>query len=235
VGGDAGGVGTGIVGGRGPLPSAAMSVISLVPGDTMIDPSLFPEGMTDVHGQQIDLRTKNSWLLSLPEVSSPELAEVMAVNTIAPFIFNGRLKPMFLRAIEMQQQQLRPNERGVKGAAYVINVSAMEGKFYRHKSPHHPHTNMAKAALNMLTRTSAEDYAKKRIYMNSVDTGWINDENPIHAAAKTAKTNNFQTPLDEVDAAMRILDPIFLGEQGTETERRWPFGKFFKDYRETDW
>jgi NAD(P)-dependent dehydrogenase (short-subunit alcohol dehydrogenase family) len=65
---------------------------------------------------------------------------------------------------------------------YIVNVSAMEGKFYRHKTPEHPHTNMAKAALNMLTRTSAEDYARARIYMNAVDTGWINDENPLEVA-----------------------------------------------------
>ncbi len=235
----------------GPLPSAVMSIIPLLPEDTVTDPTLFPKGMTDVHGQQLDLRTSNSWLLSLPDVSSPELAEVMAVNAMAPFILNGRLKPMLLRAVQKQQQQTPPpsppppphssdddtttrtTTKG--GAAYVINVSAMEGKFYRHKSPHHPHTNMAKAALNMLTRTSAEEYAQHGIYMNSVDTGWINDENPLPTAAKTATTNHFQTPLDEIDAAMRILDPVFLGEQERVADRQWPFGKFFKDYRETDW
>ena len=48
----------------------------------------------------------------------------------------------------------------------------MEGKFYRHKTPHHPHTNAAKAALNMMTRTSSESYSRSGIWMNSVDTGW---------------------------------------------------------------
>lgn len=94
---------------------------------------------------------------------------------------------------------------------------------------------MAKAALNMLTRTSADDLAKKhRIYMNSVDTGWINDENPLQKASRIAKTNRFQTPIDEIDAAARILDPIFSGVMnGAETPKL--FGKFLKDYKESEW
>ena len=117
---------------------------------------------------------------------------------------------------------------------YIINVSAMEGKFYRYKMANHPHTNMAKAALNMMTRTSAEDLAKNhKIYMNSVDTGWINDENPLERATKTAKVNNFQTPIDEIDAASRILDPIFTGINNPGLAK--DFGKFLKDYKETEW
>ena len=45
------------------------------------------------------------------------------------------------------------------GRAFIVNVSAMEGKFYRYKTANHPHTNMAKAALNMMTATAAADYA----------------------------------------------------------------------------
>merc|ERR1712147_467075 len=89
---------------------------------------------------------------------------------------------------------------------FIVNVSAMEGKFYRYKTANHPHTNMAKAALNMMTRTSAEDYRKSNIFMTAVDTGWINDEKPLERAGAHAQ-RGFQPPLDEVDAAARILDP----------------------------
>ena len=131
-------------------------------------------------------------------------------------------------------------ERSAPGEwKFIVNVSAMEGKFYRHKSANHPHTNMAKAALNMMTRTSAADYAKaSSIYMTSVDTGWINDEKPIEDAAAHADKHHFQTPLDEIDAAARCLDPIIdplqrkaKGEKGVVPE----FGSFLKDYARCEW
>jgi NAD(P)-dependent dehydrogenase (short-subunit alcohol dehydrogenase family) len=166
----------------------------------------------------------------MDEVSTPEIMECMFVNAIAPFVLNSRLKPL------MEAPASDPD----RPDRYIINVSAMEGKFYRYKMPNHPHTNMAKAALNMLTRTSSEDLARRsRIYMNSVDTGWINDENPLEKASKIAKTNLFQTPIDEVDAAARILDPVFVGINADATPGCGKvvkdYGKFFKDYKETEW
>ena len=101
----------------------------------------------------------------------------------------------------------------------------------RYKTPNHPHTNMAKAALNMMTRTCAEELASCGVLMNSVDTGWINDENPLEKAAATAAHNRFQTPLDEIDAAARILDPILSVVNGGEHVH----GKFLKDYRPIEW
>lgn len=201
--------------------SAAMSQMVLLPEDAGVSDSILPPGLTDINGQQLDLRKTNSWLLKMEEVSTPEVMECMYINAIAPFVLNSRLKP--LMSIP------RPH-----ADRYIINVSAMEGKFYRYKMPNHPHTNMAKAALNMMTRTSAEDLAKNHgIYMNSVDTGWINDENPLERAHKTAEMNNFQTPIDEVDAAARILDPIFTGVNHPDQPK--DYGKFLKDYHETDW
>ena len=218
--------------------SAAMSQMAIVPEDVGVSDSILPPGVSDINGQQLDLRKTNSWLLKMDEVSTPEVMECMFVNAIAPFVLNSRLKPLMTTPGGTD----RPNR-------YVINVSAMEGKFYRYKMPNHPHTNMAKAALNMLTRTSSEDLAKRhRIYMNSVDTGWINDENPLEKASKIAKTNKFQTPIDEIDAAARILDPIFVGitiasngshkEYGANSNKMAKgkdYGKFFKDYRESEW
>lgn len=201
--------------------SAAMSQMALLPEDVGVSDSILPTGLTDINDQQLDLRKTNSWLLKMEEVSTPEVMECMFINAIAPFVLNSRLKP--LMGV--------PNPHDDR---YIINVSAMEGKFYRYKMPNHPHSNMAKAALNMMTRTSAEDLAMNhKIYMNSVDTGWINDENPLEKANKTAKVNNFQTPIDEVDAAARIVDPIFTGINHPDKPK--DFGKFLKDYVETEW
>jgi NAD(P)-dependent dehydrogenase (short-subunit alcohol dehydrogenase family) len=113
-----------------------------------------------------------------------------------------------------------------------VNVSAMEGQFYRtFKTTRHPHTNMAKAALNMMTRTSAADYAKDGIFMNSVDTGWVTDEDPFAKSIEKEDSHRFSPPLDSVDGAARVMDPIFTGYQ--TGEHCW--GQFLKDYRPTRW
>jgi NAD(P)-dependent dehydrogenase (short-subunit alcohol dehydrogenase family) len=198
--------------------SAALSQLALIDGDLARGSHLFPEGRLDQDQQQVDLRDKNSWRLALHEVPTLELLEVHLVNAIAPFILNGRLKPLMLRTPERDK--------------HVVNVSAMEGQFYRtFKTDKHPHTNMAKAALNMMTRTSAPDYARDGIHMNAVDTGWITDEDPIDHQVRKQEEHDFHPPLDVVDAAARICDPIF---EGFRTGRH-AFGQFFKDYRPTRW
>ena len=207
----------------GGLNSVQLSQLMVAPGDDNGDPTLFPTGSLDVNRQQVDLRKHNSWTMKLDEVSTPELAEVFAINTMAPTILNARLKGMMKR-----------NPDDLK---FIVNVSAMEGKFYRFKSERHPHTNMAKAALNMLTRTSAQDYIKSNIHMTSVDTGWINDEKPIDLAVKHEKKHKFQTPLDEIDAAARVLDPV-IGplnalDRGEVADPPW--GVFLKDYMKCEW
>ena len=136
---------------------------------------LFPEGRLDQDLQQVDLRDRNSWRLLLAEVSTVELLETQLVNAVAPFVLNARLKPLMLRTADRDK--------------HIVNVSAVEGQFYRRfKTTRHPHTNMAKAALNMMTRTSATDYHGDGIHMNSVDTGWVTDEDPLHIAERRSSS-----------------------------------------------
>ena len=96
----------------------------------------------------------------------------------------------------------------------------MEGQFSRrYKGAGHPHTNMAKAALNMLTRTSSgEMFETDRILMTAVDTGWITDERPHQEKLRIA-AEGWHAPLDLVDGAARVYDPIVLGEAGDRPVR----------------
>ena len=160
----------------------------------------------------------NSWRMLLADVPTVEMLEVQVVNAIAPFLFNARLKQLMLRTPERDK--------------HIVNVSAMEGQFYRSgKTTRHPHTNMAKAALNMMTRTAATDYFNDGIHMNSVDTGWITDEDPIEIAMRKTAEHRFHPPLDIVDGAARIVDPVFDGvNTGTHL-----WGLFLKDYKPAPW
>jgi NAD(P)-dependent dehydrogenase (short-subunit alcohol dehydrogenase family) len=170
----------------------------------------------DAGGLVPDLHHVNSWIQHVDEVDPLELLEVQLCNTTAPFILVSRLRP----ALAASQAR----------RTYIVNVSAMEGQFSRgYKGPGHPHTNMAKAALNMLTRTSAEELLSDGILMTSVDTGWITDERP-HPMKMRLAEDGFHAPLDLVDGAARVYDPIVRGESGEDI-----YGCFLKDYEPSPW
>lgn len=170
----------------------------------------------DAGGLIPDLVAHNSWVATVGEVDPVELLEVQLCNSVAPFILVNRLRPA-MEASDFPRK-------------YIVNVSAMEGVFGRgYKGPGHPHTNMAKAALNMLTRTSAGELREKGILMTAVDTGWITDERP-HVTKERLAKEGFHAPLDLIDGAARVYHPIVAGERGTEYS-----GVFLKDYAPSNW
>lgn len=197
--------------------SAALSQAPVLAEDTGYDLQAFPPGLLDDDSQQIDRRRENSWIQDVADVQIPELLEVHAVNSLVPFILIQQMEPLLLQS-PMKDR-------------YIVNVSAMEGQLNTHyKTGFHPHTNMAKAGINMVTRTSGPRFAQRGIYMTSVDTGWVTNEFP-HQKTEEMKQSGFQPPLDEIDGAARVCDPIFTGIN----EKCYMYGKFLKDYKETNW
>ncbi|KAA2258164.1 SDR family NAD(P)-dependent oxidoreductase [Solihabitans fulvus] len=194
---------------------AELTALALTAGSASLD-RVAAEIAIDAGGLVPDLHSVNSWTQRVNEVDPVELLEVQLCNQTAPFILVSRLRPAMASAVARRK--------------YVVNVSAMEGQFSRnYKGPGHPHTNMAKAALNMLTRTSAEEMLTDGILMTSVDTGWITDERP-HPTKVRLASEGFHAPLDLVDGAARVYDPIVRGEAGEDV-----YGCFLKDYAPSNW
>lgn len=201
--------------GSSDLDPHALTALALTSGSAT--PARIEAGTAiDAGGLIPDLDASNSWVQRVHEVDPIELLEVQLCNVTAPFILVSRLRPAMAAA---------PARR-----KYVVNVSAMEGQFSRgYKGPGHPHTNMAKAALNMLTRTSAQEMLADGILMTAVDTGWITDERP-HPTKMRLADEGFHAPLDLVDGAARVYDPIVRGEQGEDL-----YACFLKDYAPSPW
>lgn len=197
--------------------SAQLSQLALLPEDEEDNFALFPPHHYTQAGEQLDLRPHNSWLMKDDEVSIWELLEVHVINAIAPFVINSRLKPLL--------------KKNTQSSKYIVNVSSQEGRFNGVDKPwRHPHTNMAKAAFNQMTRTCAKEYAKHRIFMNSVDPGWISWQQP-YFQQQQMQERGIKPPFDVIDAAARICDPIYVGLN----EECNNFGKLFKNYLESDW
>ncbi|NTW32967.1 MAG: SDR family oxidoreductase [Bacteroidetes bacterium] len=195
---------------------SCLTQIPLMKGDEIVESEFFPKNQYDKDDQQEDRRPENSWSLKMDSIDLVEMYEVLYINIIAPFLFNSRLK------------RLMGNDGN---PSYIINVTAMEGNFYDpEKNPNHVHTNMAKAALNMMTRTVAQDYAKCNIYMNSVDVGWITNEKP-YPLSQNKEDRKFKMAIDEIDGAARILDPVFKGYN----QQDYKYGNLYKNYNIYPW
>ncbi|MGW4880559.1 SDR family NAD(P)-dependent oxidoreductase [Streptomyces sp. NPDC004262] len=203
---------------RAALPPGARPAPGFAPLRGPADAAFLPAALreADEAGLLPDPSPENSWSALLGGLDPAEVLETQLVNAVAPALLCDRLLPLLLAS---------PHPR-----RYVVNVTAVEGRFaVRNKTAGHPHTNMAKAALNMLTRTSAAELAGRGVHMCAVDTGWITDENPAPKKARVADAG-FRTPLDVVDGAARVYDPIVRGEAGDPVS-----GVFLKDYREAAW
>jgi len=194
----------------------ALTALALTSGSASLD-RVADQTAIDAGGLVPDLDDVNSWTRQVEQVDAVELLEVQLCNSVAPFVLISRLRASLAASAARR--------------TYVVNVSAMEGQFGRvYKGPGHPHTNMAKAALNMLTRTSAQEMLDTDgILMTAVDTGWITDERP-HPLKARLHEEGFHAPLDLVDGAARVYDPIVRGEQGEDL-----FGCFLKDYAPAAW
>ncbi|MFE7813865.1 SDR family NAD(P)-dependent oxidoreductase [Streptomyces sp. NPDC057433] len=204
------------VAGSGALTAQDVTGLALVSGSA--SPERIAAGTAiDAGGLVPDLHDTNSWVQTVEEVTPVELLEVQLCNSTAPFLLISRLRPAMAAAAAKR--------------TYIVNVSAMEGVFDRgYKGAGHPHTNMAKAALNMLTRTSAQEmFDNDRILMTAVDTGWITDERPHPDKIRLADAG-FHAPLDLIDGAARVYDPIVRGEAGEDL-----YGVFLKDYAPGRW
>ena len=193
--------------------SFIQSQLPILDVDFNPDMSKFPTNVLDKDHQQVDLTEKNSWKLEIDDLNIFEFAETQLINSFSPFYLCSKLKKLM--------------SNGVYESRYIVNVSSMEGKFDRRfKSTQHCHTNMSKASLNMMTRTCGRYFALSKIYMTCVDTGWVSEMNPFNLF-KYDRT----VPLDEIDGAMRVLDPIIKGY----SKNIYMHSIFLKDYNETTW
>ncbi len=203
-------------GGRERTAAEELAALAMTAGSSSLE-RMAAGTAIDAGGLVPDELHVNSWTQHVHQVDPLEMLEVQLANTTAPFLLISRLRPAMAASTARRK--------------YVVNVSAMEGQFARrYKGPGHPHTNMAKAALNMLTRTSAAEMLETDgILMTAVDTGWITDERPHHTKVRLAE-EGFHAPLDLVDGAARVYDPIVRGEAGDDIH-----GVFLKDYRPAAW
>ena len=197
--------------------SHELSLVPLLKSENYLDISKFPEQVLDINKQQVDLSNRNSWVKQIDEIEFTEFVEAQFINSWSPYILISELKSIF-------------KENFIEQKKFIINVTSSEGRFnLENKTSAHPHTNMSKAALNMITRTCGAHFEKFNVYMNSVDTGWISEMKPKGFLL------NRDLPLDEIDGAMRIIDPIFSGLKNKDYNVHSALFKDYKELRNDKW
>ncbi|MEV2256524.1 SDR family NAD(P)-dependent oxidoreductase [Streptomyces sp. NPDC050147] len=202
------------------LDAQQVADLALVAGNASVARHLDGTAI-DAGGLVPDVVDSNTWVQTIEQISPVELLETQLCNYTSPFILISALRPAMADAAK----------KASSGRSYVVNVSAMEGVFGRgYKGAGHPNTNAAKAAMNMVTRTSAQEmFETDGILMTSIDTGWITDERPHYDKLRLAD-EGFHAPLDLVDGAARVYDPVVRGEAGEDL-----YGIFLKDYAPGKW
>ena len=174
-------------------------------------------------GQPYDFsKGKNSWNFEFDEIPFQEFTEVQIINTWTPYYLCVKLKPLMMNSPFPDK--------------YIVNVTSVEGIFNHYKRSSHVHTNMAKAALNMFTRTCGSYLKDIGIYMTCVDTGWVSPMNEMNSLLDKDKKNSYENefvnvPLDELDGAMRVLHPIIEGIKN----KNYLYGILLKDYVKSPW
>ena len=174
-------------------------------------------------GQPYDFsKGKNSWNFEFDEIPFQEFTEVQIINTWTPYYLCVKLKPLMMNSPFPDK--------------YIVNVTSVEGIFNHYKRSSHVHTNMAKAALNMFTRTCGSYLKDIAIYMTCVDTGWVSPMNEMNSLLDKDKKNSYENefvnvPLDELDGAMRVLHPIIEGNKN----KNYLFGILLKDFVKSPW
>ncbi|MDP2342195.1 MAG: SDR family oxidoreductase [Deltaproteobacteria bacterium] len=215
--------------------AALSSALLMPPGSEALVRALSPSSSLAVGHGPYGVAPDESWRAKLKDVSTRELLEVLLINAAAPFVLTRALLPLLRRCPR------RPR--------VVVNVTSSEGRFSfsrheeadddgafepldsdgrgerRGKSARHPHLNMAKAALNMMTRTSASELSKDHIVLVGVDPGWVSGPLP------GGGFKNGRFPLDADEAARRVLHPVLLTARGTPPQR----GVLYKNYRPAPW
>lgn len=159
----------------------------------------------------------NSWTSKPEDITLCEFLEVQVINVTAPFMLCSGLKECLLKSNH-------PNK-------FIINVTSVEGSFSeKKKSSKHLHTNMAKASLNMITKSMGKDLAKEHIFIYSVDPGWVSNQFPKNWNGICDES--FEAPLTYEDAAARICDPVFMHKDDVYVKE---FGVIYKDYKKWEW